>query len=263
VKLTTHQQRLLTGAILTALLATLIFWASAPVQTVAVVFLSIVALTELWAMFWSGRKRLKVLGAALSVPVVMLPGMGFGPSAILLACFWVLAVSYMFGGRKISEMALTDVAIIFAGLVYIPFSLHLLLSMSTLELLYVLAAVFASDTVAFYGGSKWGKRKLCPGISPKKTWMGALCSFGICVIISLVVGIIWGQAIWTAWLVVGACINLGAQVGDLFESALKRELGVKDSGGILPGHGGVLDRIDSLLLAVPVYMAFQWMYPLF
>jgi len=263
VKLTSHRQRLLTGASLTVLLAALIFWATALVQAAAVILLSVVALVELWNMFWSGKTGLKTLGAVLAVPVVVFPGMGIKAGGILLASFWVLGAVYTFGARKISETALTDVAILFLGLAYIPFSLQLLLSMSTGELVYVLAAVFASDTAAFYGGSKWGKRTLCPGISPKKTWMGALCSLGICVCISLFVGLIWGGAMWAAWLVAGVCINFGAQVGDLFESALKRELGVKDSGGLLPGHGGVLDRIDSLLLAGPVYMAFQWMYPLF
>jgi phosphatidate cytidylyltransferase len=230
---------------------------------VAVIFLSVVALVELWNMFWPGKTGLKTLGAILAVPIVVFPVMGIEPGGILLACFWVLGAVYTFGVRKISETALADMAILFLGLAYIPFSLQLLLSMSTVELVYVLVAVFASDTAAFYSGSKWGKRTLCPGISPKKTWMGALCSLGICVFISLFVGLIWGGAMWAAWIVAGVCINFGAQAGDLFESALKRELGVKDSGGLLPGHGGVLDRIDSLLLAGPVYIALQWMYPLF
>lgn len=263
MKLTSHQQRLLTGTTLTALLVALIFWASLPVQAVAVIFLSVVALVELWNMFWPGKTGLKTLGAILAVPIVVFPVMGIEPGGILLACFWVLGAVYTFGVRKISETALADMAILFLGLAYIPFSLQLLLSMSTVELVYVLVAVFASDTAAFYSGSKWGKRTLCPGISPKKTWMGALCSLGICVFISLFVGLIWGGAMWAAWIVAGVCINFGAQAGDLFESALKRELGVKDSGGLLPGHGGVLDRIDSLLLAGPVYIALQWMYPLF
>jgi phosphatidate cytidylyltransferase len=130
---------------------------------------------------------------------------------------------------------------------------------------FLLFAVWAGDIVALYVGRAWGKRKLAPTISPNKTWAGAIGSVLGSV---LVTGGLYGLSmelarwnvgrlsfadeVWWYWLVMAGVVNVAAQVGDLAESALKRSAGVKDSGSLLPGHGGVLDRIDALLLAAPV-----------
>ena len=130
---------------------------------------------------------------------------------------------------------------------------------------FLLCVVWAGDIVAMYVGRTLGRHKMAPQLSPNKTWEGAAGS----VIGSLLAagGLLWLTE-WTAtrfnsaklsfpeevwyWLVLAVVINVAAQVGDLAESALKRSAGVKDSGTLLPGHGGVLDRIDALLLAAPV-----------
>jgi phosphatidate cytidylyltransferase len=264
VSLSSHQQRVVTGTVLIALLAGVIFSGSTLVQAAVVVVLSCAALTEFWSMVWTeGKKGMQAMGLVLSVPVVVLPQAGVGAGGLLPACLWIVGLVYVFGGRLSRDMSLTDAALLFFGLVYIPFILQFLISLTTVEQVYVLAAVFGADTAAFYGGSKWGRRKLCPSISPKKTWMGFGSGLAACVAVSLIWGLIWGQAGWAVWFGVGTALCVGAQAGDLFESAVKRELKVKDSGVLLPGHGGVLDRIDSLLLALPVYMAITWVYPLF
>jgi phosphatidate cytidylyltransferase len=130
---------------------------------------------------------------------------------------------------------------------------------------FLLLTVWAGDIVALYVGRMWGKRKFAPAISPNKTWAGAIGS----VLGSLLVtgGLYWlsielaqwnftrlsfADEVWWYWLVMAVVVNGAAQVGDLAESALKRSAGVKDSGSLLPGHGGVLDRIDALLLAAPI-----------
>jgi phosphatidate cytidylyltransferase len=130
---------------------------------------------------------------------------------------------------------------------------------------FLLLNVWSGDIVALYVGRMWGERKLAPLISPNKTWAGAIGS----VIGSLVVtgGLLllaeelaqWNYVklsfaddVWWYWLVMAVVVNVAAQIGDLTESAMKRSAGVKDSGKLLPGHGGVLDRIDALLLAAPV-----------
>jgi phosphatidate cytidylyltransferase len=113
--------------------------------------------------------------------------------------------------------------------------------------------VFAGDTMALYVGTFLGRHKLCPNISPKKTIEGALGGLGGNLLAGLIMkltlfsGVGWGQAAIF-------CLAVGAagQIGDLFESQMKRASGIKDSGGILPGHGGMLDRIDALLFAGPV-----------
>ena len=140
---------------------------------------------------------------------------------------------------------------------------------------FLLCAVWAGDTAALYVGRAWGRRKMSPTLSPNKTWEGALASVGGSL---LSTGILLGLAQllqmwdvgwlsysggrWWYWLGLSLVVNVAAQVGDLAESSLKRSAGVKDSGSLLPGHGGVLDRIDALLIAAPVLwyaqMIHQW-----
>lgn len=129
---------------------------------------------------------------------------------------------------------------------------------------FLLCVVWAGDIAAMYVGRAWGRHKLAPTLSPNKTWEGTIGSVaGSLAVTVALIGIsnlLAGWSIdrlsfhsdgWTWWLTLAVLVNAAAQVGDLVESALKRSAGVKDSGTILPGHGGVLDRIDALLLAAP------------
>ncbi len=144
--------------------------------------------------------------------------------------------------------------------------------------IYTLLAVWAGDIFAYFVGKSMGRHRMSPEISPKKTWEGAVAS----IVASVVVGTLWMQhapAISSALLRVGlidqrdgmfgleqpqlwpiillsGAVNIAAQLGDLVESLIKRGAGVKDSGTILPGHGGMLDRIDAMLFAVPVVWAY-------
>jgi len=132
--------------------------------------------------------------------------------------------------------------------------------------LYPLACTWIADATAYFVGSTWGRRKLAPSMSPNKSVEGALASLGG----GAAVGALWAVAvdIWfpgAAVTVVGAAVggvllSVGAQIGDLVESVLKREAGVKDSGGIFPGHGGALDRLDALIFTVPMaYGILSWL----
>jgi phosphatidate cytidylyltransferase len=130
---------------------------------------------------------------------------------------------------------------------------------------FLLCAVWAGDTAALYIGRAWGRHKMAPSLSPNKTWEGTLGSvagslLATCGLLGLahLLASQWDSAalsypedVWY-WLGLAVVVNIGAQVGDLAESALKRSAGVKDSGSLLPGHGGVLDRVDALLVAAPV-----------
>jgi phosphatidate cytidylyltransferase len=140
---------------------------------------------------------------------------------------------------------------------------------------FLLLVVWAGDITALYVGRVWGRHKLASTISPNKTWEGSLGS----VVGSLLAarGLValadwlaqWNSAklsypedIWY-WLGLAVLVNVAAQVGDLVESGLKRSVGAKDSGLLLPGHGGVLDRIDALLLAAPVLWYAQVIHQMF
>ncbi len=135
-------------------------------------------------------------------------------------------------------------------------------------LLSILAMVWAADIGAYFAGRAFGKRKLAPAISPGKTWAGAvggaLAAAVFAVAMMLSASGSWFSMMARAWptvVVVGITLALSALsvVGDLFESQLKRQRGVKDSGRLLPGHGGVFDRVDALLPVVPVALLLQRM----
>ncbi len=119
-------------------------------------------------------------------------------------------------------------------------------------LLMMFLIVVAGDVAAFFVGTKFGKRKLMPAVSPAKTWEGAMASLSAGVIVACLYGhYVLPEVSWLHLLLVGAGTNLLAQLGDLGESLMKRSSGAKDSGRLLPGHGGVLDRVDAFLFAAP------------
>jgi phosphatidate cytidylyltransferase len=123
----------------------------------------------------------------------------------------------------------------------------------------LLAIVWLGDTAAFYVGSRIGRHKLAPVISPKKSWEGAAAGF----VMAAVVAVVWtllrlGRMDYGV-LAAALVTAMAAQIGDLVESMIKRGSGVKDSGRVLPGHGGVLDRMDAMLFAAPVLLFALWL----
>ena len=121
-----------------------------------------------------------------------------------------------------------------------------------LQIIWLLVAVTLADSGAYFAGHRFGRRKLAAKLSPGKTVEGALGGAAGVLVWALGGAVVFdGGFGW--WLAIGIIVFAASVVGDLFESALKRLRGVKDSGGVLPGHGGLLDRVDSLLAAAPVF----------
>jgi len=118
-------------------------------------------------------------------------------------------------------------------------------------LLFALVITWVGDSVAYFVGRAAGKHPLAPHLSPKKTWEGSVASFAGSLLVALAFTR-WLNAPPVHLLAMAGAGNIAGQVGDLLESAYKRSAGMKDSGGLLPGHGGILDRIDALILAIPV-----------
>jgi phosphatidate cytidylyltransferase len=170
--------------------------------------------------------------------------------------------------KPVQEMIADAAASIFC-LLYTGLSLLALPTLKELAngpslITFLLCVIWAGDTAAYYVGRTWGRHKLAPTLSPGKSWEGAVASLagGLLVTVGLVqlaallqkwdIALLsYPDDLWY-WLVLATVVNIAGQVGDLSESGLKRSAGVKDSGSLLPGHGGVLDRIDALLLAAPV-----------
>ena len=128
-------------------------------------------------------------------------------------------------------------------------------------MIYLLTLVWVADIGAYFSGRRYGRHKLAPGISPGKTWEGVagglvLNALWISLVFLLSDG--WGIS-YLSFLVLGLITSAISVVGDLYESILKREAGLKDSGKLLPGHGGVLDRIDSIIAATPVFISGLYM----
>ncbi|MBI2258127.1 MAG: phosphatidate cytidylyltransferase [Flavobacteriia bacterium] len=166
-----------------------------------------------------------------------------------------------------SEAPIYSISIYFIALFYltIPFSLLVYLTIETNWDNHLLTGMFfmiwANDTFAYLGGLAFGKNKLFEKISPKKTWEGALSGF----LFVLIFAGIWGFFIdkensLAFWLIAALIVSPTAILGDLFESLIKRSFHVKDSGNILPGHGGVLDRFDASLLVIPFFFTWYLIY---
>ena len=199
-----------------------------------------------------GVARVYAIGivAALAVLVAAV----YAPVLYLAAAFWLLAVPIWLSlGVKTSHAP----ALLVAGfLVLVPAALAVVM-LQPLEALLVLLVVWIADTAAYFAGKRWGRHKLAPSISPGKTWEGAAGAVvgagAYAIILAAIVG--GGMRAMVGFALASALLVLVSIAGDLFESAVKRQAGVKDSGTILPGHGGILDRIDSATATLPVAAA--------
>jgi phosphatidate cytidylyltransferase len=124
---------------------------------------------------------------------------------------------------------------------------------------YVACTTWAADSAAYYVGSRFGRRPLAPAVSPRKSVEGAVAALVAIVIVAMGgAPWVWPRLGWAAAAAAGLLLGVVGIVGDLCESALKRAAAVKDSGGIIPGHGGILDRLDSLICACPVFYLLVW-----
>jgi phosphatidate cytidylyltransferase len=193
--------------------------------------------------------RRRTITAIVYAAVVLVAA--FAPPVVFQAALAVtaaLALSEVVALRGAGFVAVIEAALVIVGSV----SLYFLrvLGEPSAPLLITISAVWAADVAAYGVGSSFGTRKIAPAISPGKTWEGTIAGFLAAAAVVLVGVAATGIYVWA----VLAALTIGpaAFVGDLLESWLKRRAGVKDSGTLLPGHGGVLDRIDSLLAAAPL-----------
>lgn len=151
---------------------------------------------------------------------------------------------------------------IIIGAIYVGAGFHAMITARLADhgfvlVLLILLATSATDTLAFFVGKKWGTRKMWPAISPNKTWEGSAGGVAGAVLIGLLFHVMSGLFSLGYVLLISITVGVVAQMGDLIESAVKRHFGVKDSGKLLPGHGGVLDRFDSWLFVFFVLGLFR------
>ncbi len=176
-------------------------------------------------------------------------------SAILTGAVMITMISVLFLKRP--KNAIADIGVTLLGMIYIGWFFSYFLFIRALTdrgayLLFMMGTIWALDIVAYLFGTAFGKHKLLPSVSPKKSVEGAVAGFVFCLGAAWVFGYYAGFDA-THSLILGAVIGVAAQLSDLFESMIKRDAGVKDSSNLVPGHGGVLDRMDSFILAAPVF----------
>jgi phosphatidate cytidylyltransferase len=195
--------------------------------------------------------RSRSITAIVYAAVVLIAA--FAPPVVFqstLAVTAALALSEVVALRQAGFVAVVEGALVIVGCV----SLYFLRTLSgpdpSAPLLITIFAVWAADVAAYAVGSSYGRRKIAPAVSPGKTWEGTITGFLAAAAAVLVVVAPTGMSMWAV--LVALTIGPVAFAGDLLESWLKRRAGVKDSGTLLPGHGGVLDRIDSLIAAAPL-----------
>ena len=183
----------------------------------------------------------------------------------MIFLFGSVAILGLLTRRRPLHEILPAIAISSAALLFIALPFSYIVRLEELEpvgrqlVLFTLVLVWAGDMLAYFVGKSLGRIHMAPALSPKKTWEGAMGN----VLASLIVAVLfarWMQMDVVTLLVIAGVANIAGQAGDLIESAYKRGAAVKDSGGLLPGHGGMLDRIDSLILAAPVvWILYQWL----
>jgi phosphatidate cytidylyltransferase len=279
--------RILTALVLIPIVVALVWWGPAWVLAIVAAGVAILALVEFFELgervgLRAFRAWTIVCAAGIfyaqyslglvethsltgSISIVRHLQAGTVPIEIVLLIFVLGAAGIGLGTRRAIQDVLPALAVSSAGLLFIALPFSYLVRIDEIErngrelVLFTLLLVWAGDMLAYFVGQGLGRIPMAPALSPKKTWEGALGNL----VGSMMVAVIfarWMQVDALTLLVIAGLGNIAGQAGDLIESAYKRGAGVKDSGTILPGHGGMLDRIDSLILAAPVvWAAYEWL----
>jgi phosphatidate cytidylyltransferase len=284
-------KRVLTAAVLVPAVVLLVLWGSTGLVSIALALVILLALFEYFALgdaighrayrFWTATCALALVYVqwlTAIAPSYELSGgltlhrdigkvLGVLPTVPDVFFLFVLGVAALtlWTRRPIVE-GLPAAGISASGLILVAFPLTYAIRLhgqgteGPKLLLFAMVIVWVGDTAAYFVGRSVGKHALAPQLSPKKTWEGTLASFAG----SILVAVAFERflSVPLPHLVgMAAAGNVAGQIGDLLESAYKRSAGVKDSGTLLPGHGGILDRIDALILAIPVvWYYWMWIY---
>jgi len=253
--------RVLSGAVLIVLTVAVVWFASPRVVFAMALLVTLAASFELVDLARAGGldvPRLPShLAATLTLAAASIPSPPWALTVTLLAAFLGLALVTL-GSWRGGPAAMATVSVSLLPSIYLALPIAALVAIRVnggpAPLFLLMLTIIVSDTAQYYAGRAFGTRPLAPAISPKKTVEGAVGGFLFGALTLAFVGHWWlaGVPVAMRALVGLAVVALGI-AGDLFESMLKRSAGVKDSSSLIPGHGGILDRIDALLFAAPVY----------
>jgi phosphatidate cytidylyltransferase len=253
--------RLITAIGLLAVAFYLIFFAPEPVFFIAALAMGLLCYREYALLVVAHRiPHPGWVGIAGGLFILLWPELTNPRMTPVLGLVLLVLIAFVVALRfsALSEiLPYVSCAILGASYTFAPWRFAIDLRKHSVHLLFfALALNWIGDTAAYYVGRAWGKRRLAPIVSPNKSWEGAAAS----VVASIIFGLLYlGHFLpslpWWQILLLASIGNVAGQFGDLAESAVKRGAGVKDSGYLLPGHGGILDRVDSSLFALPVVLA--------
>jgi phosphatidate cytidylyltransferase len=279
--------RIATAAILIPLVVALVWWGPPALLAALAGIVALLALFELFALGdkvglrafkkWAYFCTALVFYSQYSEGLVETHSFSEGASVVRNAAAGVLSLDaallvFVFGcvalglatRRPLLEV-LPAIAMSSLGIFFVTLPFSYIVRVNEIDrvgkqlVLFTLVLVWAGDMLAYFVGKSIGRVKMAPALSPKKTWEGGVAN----VLASILVAVAfarWMQTDMLILIVIAAAANIAGQAGDLIESAYKRGAAVKDSGALLPGHGGMLDRIDSLILAAPVvWVLYQWL----
>ncbi|HTJ92504.1 MAG TPA: phosphatidate cytidylyltransferase [Pararobbsia sp.] len=263
--------RVITAVILLAVLVPVVLFA--PIAGVGALFAFIVVFGG-----WEWARLLQVKGIGPVLYAAALGAILVGTTAhfglnipglyLAAAIFWVFVGPFALIRKPVLTAGAWRIFLLIAGIVVLVAAWHAVVQARTIGVVFVLSLlliVWVADVGAYFAGKAFGRHKLAPSVSPGKTWEGALGGLALALILAVVLhgvraaqpnyftvdAALYGTARMLVWV---ACLVAFSVLGDLFESLLKRQAGVKDSSNLLPGHGGVLDRIDAMLPVLPLAM---------
>jgi phosphatidate cytidylyltransferase len=252
-------QRIITGLSLVALFVAIFLFSPPWLVCVIATLIILLASWEFLEMTLPEQAlgdRLLCLMLASLIPMAALPGRLDCLMGSLFVALFALGVRSLFSGKEMGSR-FAELQVCLFGILYVSFTLSHFVLLRGMEdwkpwIFFILIVTYVGDVAAFFSGTRWGTRKLSPLLSPKKTVEGALGGMLATVLAACACKLVFFpaltalQAIW-----ISVLLSASGQLGDLVESLIKRSYGIKDSGRMLPGHGGILDRIDSILLAGP------------
>lgn len=251
-----HLKRLIIAFILLPILYIYTMYLPAEYFLFLIVFFSTIALAEFYTMFKiNGLLKYTGILSGGALLFVFFIAREFFVDILLLSALLIMGLRLFI--KREPKASLSETACAVFGLLYIPGLLTFQLSLDKANpqwIILLYAAVWASDSAALYIGSSIGKRKLYTEISPNKTVAGAVASvFGGIIGAVLIKMLIMHHISFPTMMILGAAVGITTVIGDLVESMFKRDAGVKDSSNLVPAHGGVLDKLDGVLFAGPVF----------